>query len=303
MISHISPAGAARRMTTMEEILPGLLMKFELENPAGSHKWRSAQLIIDRAVERGDIVPGQTTVLEKTGGNFGFGLALACRKYSIPVEVVVGLTFSAKKRQLLENFGAKSVALDKLEAGMKQPEVIDWLLDHQRSLGRSYYFTDQHHNPDGVEAHEVGTGGEIISQLQRFAGLERVTFVGCAGTGAHMTGVCRALQSAGLLAEAVLVEPEGCDSRESVFVPHTLEGISVGIAPPLLDWDLVGRHRTVSHEDMLTVQDQVIAEYGYLIGNTSAACLKVSFDLIREISDKAAHKVLTIAYDHALWYI
>ena len=303
MISQTSSAMAPQRVTAMEELSPGLVMKFELENLAGSHKWRAAKLIIERAMQRGDIVPGKTTVLEKTGGNFGFALALACRKYNVPVEVVVGLSFSAKKRQLLKTFGATSVALDKLEAGMSQPEVIDWLLEHQQSLGRSYYFTDQHHNVDGTEAHELGTGREIISQLRQFAGLERVTFVGCAGTGAHMTGVSRALRSEGLLAEAVLVEPEGCDSRKNLFVAHSLEGISVGISPPLLDWDLIGRHRTVSHDDMVAVREGVVAEHGYLIGNTSAACLKVGRDIVEEIPDKKAHKVLTIAYDNALWYV
>ncbi|MEM9523595.1 MAG: pyridoxal-phosphate dependent enzyme [Pseudomonadota bacterium] len=289
--------------TAMREIESGLLMKFELDNPAGSHKWRAARNIIKRALERGDIVLGKTTVIEKTGGNFGFGLALACRTYGVPVEVVIGLSFSAKKRKAIEDFGAKSIGIDKLEQGMQPREVIEWYLAHQDALGKSYYYTDQLNNVDGLEAHEMETGPEIVRQLRDYPGLEKVTFISSAGTGAHITGIARVLEREGLLAETVLMEPEGCDSRQNKFVDHALEGISVGVAPPLLDWDLIGRHETVSHEDMLRIQADFIGEHGYMIGNTSAACLKVAREVNEKITDKTRHKVLTLAYDHALWYI
>lgn len=289
--------------TALREISEGLLMKFELDNPAGSHKWRAARNIIRRGIERGDIVPGRTTVLEKTGGNFGFGLAQACRSYGVPVEVVIGLSFSARKRKAIEDFGARSVGIDMLEAGRQPREVIEWLLAHQEELGRSYYYTDQLNNRDGLEAHEIETGPEIVAQLRGIPGLERVTFVSTAGTGAHMTGIARVLKREGLLAEAILVEPEGCDSRTGTFVDHALEGIAVGVVPPLLDWDLIGGHATVSHADMQRVQTAFIQEQGYMIGNTSAACLKVSRDVLAGIGDRARHKVLTLAYDHALWYL
>jgi cysteine synthase len=46
--------------------------------------------------------PGVTTVIEKTGGSFGFGLLAACHKYQVAVELAVGLGFSQTKRDLLE---------------------------------------------------------------------------------------------------------------------------------------------------------------------------------------------------------
>lgn len=295
-------AGVVVEPTTMREISPGLLMKFELENPGGSHKWRAARHIVDCAVQRGDVVLGETTIIEKTGGNFGLGLVLACASYGLPIDLVVGPGFSAKKRGMLESYGATCVGDDMLKDGVSPPEVVDFLIDHQVENGKQYFFTNQHQNNDGTVAHELETGAEIVSQLSKIEGLEKVTFVSCAGTGAHMTGISKALDKAGLLDRAILVDPDGCNSREGVFIEHPLEGISV-MVPPLLDWTLVADRRTVTEQEMREVQLQFAKDAGFLIGNTSAACLKVSQDICREYAQDPTHKVLTIAYDHALWYL
>ncbi|WP_202034480.1 pyridoxal-phosphate dependent enzyme [Rhizobium rhizogenes] len=277
-------------------------MKFEMDNPGGSHKWRAARRIIDFAVERGDITIGKTTILEKTGGNFGFGLALACAEYGLPIDLVVGPSFSIRKRKLLEQYGAICVGDDMMRDGMRPPDVTDWLLENQSSLGKTYFFTNQHFNIDGTDAHEFETGKEIVEQLREIPGLEQVTFIGCAGTGAHMTGISKALNKAGLLARAIFVDPDGCDSQAGIFVEHPFEGISVMI-PPLLDWSLVHDHRTVTTAEMRETQLQFARSNGFLIGNTSAACLKIASDISREKQVNGRHKVFTIAYDHALWYL
>lgn len=54
-----------------------ILTKLEMNNPGGSHKYRAASFIIETALRSGKITPGLTTVIEKTGGNFGFGLVAA----------------------------------------------------------------------------------------------------------------------------------------------------------------------------------------------------------------------------------
>src|SRR4051812_38119981 len=114
--------------TPLREIEPGLLVKFELDNAGASHKMRAARYIVRCAVEAGDVVPGRTTVIEKTGGNFGFGLLLACADIGVPVELAVGLSFSPLKRRFLEVSGATLIGIDKLRAGATPREVVDWHL-------------------------------------------------------------------------------------------------------------------------------------------------------------------------------
>lgn len=287
--------------TPLIEIEPGLLIKFEIDNPGASHKVRAARYIVRGGVASGEIVPGETTIIEKTGGNFGFGLALACTEIGVPVELAVGLSFSPLKRRFLESFGAKLIGVERLKKGATPREVVEWHLANAAALGKKYFYTDQFNNMGCLAAHEQETGPEIVSQLHAWAELDAITFVGCAGTGAHLTGIARALGSAGYRTDVVLVEPEGCDSRAGVFINHSFEGMAVGVKPPLLDWNLVSETVPVKQSAMLATQRQFAAMHGYFVGNTSAACISVARDLIGRASKP--HKIFTIAYDHGLWYV
>jgi cysteine synthase len=287
--------------TPMVEIEPGLLIKFEIDNPGASHKVRAARYIIRQAVENNEIIPRETTVIEKTGGNFGFGLLLACAEIGVPVELAVGLSFSPLKRRYLEVFGAKLIGIDRLKEGATPRTVVEWHLANAKELGKKYFYTDQFNNPGSLAAHEKETGPEIVSQLRAWPEVDTISFVGCAGTGAHLTGIARALRSAGYRTDVILVEPEGCDSRAGIFIDHRFEGMAVGVKPPLLDWDLVSETIRVDQDSMLSEQSQFAAKHGYFVGNTSAACISAARTLANRTSKN--HKIFTMAYDHGLWYV
>lgn len=152
-----------------------------------------------------------------------------------------------------------------------------------------------------MEAHEFETGPEIADQLDaRDDDTRRLHFVVCAGTGAHLTGITRALRRRDFDVAVTLVEPEGCDSRNGVFVNHRLEGMAVGVKPPLLDWDLVDEVRRVDQTTMLDEQQRFAKRHGWMVGNTSAACLAIAADMAARRT--GGRKVLSMAYDHGLWY-
>lgn len=287
-------------ITPLREVQPGLLLKFEGDNAGGSHKVRAARFIVRSGLDSGEIVPGHTTVIEKTGGNFGFGLAIACRAHDVPVELAVGLSFSPVKRRCLELFGARLIGLEMLERGASPREVVEWHLQNQQELQRSYFYTDQFRNAASVAAHELETGPEIVAQLQAWPRVKKLTFVACAGTGASLVGIAKALKSAGYTVEVVLVEPQGCDSRRGVFTEHKLEGMAVGVVPPFLDWSLIDDVRTVDYEAVLDTRKAFARSTGYLVGNTTAACLAVANTLAPCAAEDT--KVLAILYDHGLWY-
>ena len=285
----------------MREIEPGLLIKFELDNAGASHKARAARYIVRSAVQSGEIVPDETTVIEKTGGNFGFGLILACAEIGVPVELAVGLSFSPLKRRCLESFGGTLIGVDSLKQGATPREVVEWHLANAAALGKKYYYTDQFNNRGSLDAHDLETGPEIVSQLKEWAQVDTITFVSCAGTGAHLTGIARALLRAKYQTNVVLVEPAGCDSRAGMFVDHRLEGMAVGVKPPLLDWDLVAETRRIDQNQMLATQQRFATQHGYFVGNSSAACIAVAQEIKARSNER--HKVLAIAYDHGLWYV
>jgi cysteine synthase len=290
----------SRPVTDLHEVLPGLLAKFECNNAGGSHKVRAARFIVESAIASGAVVPGESTVIEKTGGNFGFGLAVACRSHDIRVELAVGLSFSPIKRHYLELVGAHLVGVKMLEDGATPREVVEWHLEHADALGRNYFYTDQFSNGASVAAHEFETGPEIAEQLKAWPSVRKLTFVACAGTGASLTGIAKGLISAGYVVDVILVEPAGCESRNNVFIEHKLEGMSVGVAPPFLDWSLITETRAVAHESVVAAQLAFAQRTGYLVGNTTSACLSVAIPIATTMP--VDQKVLSVIYDHGLWY-
>lgn len=284
--------------TPIINICDNLYLKLELFNPSGSHKIRAVRHIIETAIDRGEVIPGKTTIIEKTGGNFGYGLITVCKQYGLSIELAVGLGFSKKKRQYLESMGAILIGQDLLEKGWTPKEVIDYHLSHSVRLGKNYFYTDQFNNPSSYFGHLESTGPEIGCQLKMLTPDRHLLFVACAGTGASLMGVRQALIYQGFKVSTCLVEPANTDAKSGVFGDHRFEGMSVGVNPPFLDWDIVDHRYFVTQDEMLDSQRWFAAHHGHLIGNTSAACLHTA----RAMGKKCPLSVLSIVYDSGLWY-
>jgi len=278
-----------------------ILTKLEMNNPGGSHKYRAARFIIETALRSGAIIPGVTTIIEKTGGNFGFGLVAACHKYNVAVELAVGLGFSQMKRDLLECFGATLIGKEMLSAGASPKEVVNYHLENQIALGRSYYYTNQFENPVGVNAHRFETAVELAQQLALAGVGKDLMFVGGAGTGASFTGITLGLRDQGFEVATALIDPLGCDSREGIFTDHRFEGMAVGVCPPFLDWSLVDVRCQVSQYEMLEAQRRFYMQTGTFVGNTAAACLSAA-QRLAQLAEHRHRTFVTIAYDSGLWY-
>jgi hypothetical protein len=62
-------------LTPLLAVQANWFVKMDCLLPGHSHKSRAAQYIVQAGIRDGLIIPGQTTLIEKTGGNFGLGLA------------------------------------------------------------------------------------------------------------------------------------------------------------------------------------------------------------------------------------
>lgn len=184
-------------MSRLIKSLGRIYTKLEMDNPSGSHKYRAATEIIDAALRSGKIIPGKTTIIEKSGGNFGLGLLAACQKYRVSVELAVGLGFSRAKRAFLECSGARLIGTDLLKEGASPKEVISYYLENQECMGKSYYYPDQFNNKLAVDAHRYETAAELAMQLLIAGAGKNIVFIGCAGTGASFTGVVQGLKDRG----------------------------------------------------------------------------------------------------------
>ena len=93
-----------------------MLVKLESANPGLSVKDRAADDIVADAERRGLIRPGDT-VIERTSGNMGTGLALACLRRGYEFVVVMSKGNSAERRQMLAALGAKVVLVPQVTGG------------------------------------------------------------------------------------------------------------------------------------------------------------------------------------------
>jgi cysteine synthase len=77
--------------------------------------------------------------------------------------------------------------------------------------------------------------------------------------------------------------------------------MSVGVPPPFLDWNFISEVRTVTYEEVVDTRKTFARTSGFLVGNTAAACLTVANEMAQDVAHD--RKVLSILYDHGLWYV
>lgn len=286
-------------LTSMISPHANLRVKLEHANPAGSHKARAARRIIHKAIADGELKPGgQRRVIEKSGGNFGIGLAYEAAKYDIGVDLVIGLSFSQVKRRLCEEFGARLIGVDLLQQGVQPKEIIARLLDE---CGGDYFFTDQFANPENLNAHLCETAPEAVAQIEheigRFNGL---TIILSAGTGAHASALKTVLQREFTNVQLIIVEPQNCSFRAGVFGAHSQQGAAVGVAPPFLDLGIVDAFEPVLDHEVIEGQRRMARDCGIYPGPTGGA----NYFLARTVAQQQPDRlIVTMTYDAGEAYL
>ena len=161
-----------------------VLLKLEGNSPAGSVKDRPALSMIQRAEQRGDIVPGDT-LIEATSGNTGIALAMAAAIMGYRMILIMPDNATMERRWAMEAYGAELILVTK-EEGMEGARDLAMQMQDD---GKGKVL-NQFGNLDNPEAHYVGTGPEIWQQTSG-----QVThFVSSMGTTGTIMGTSRYLK-------------------------------------------------------------------------------------------------------------
>lgn len=276
-----------------------ILVKLENYNPTGSHKYRAAKFIINKAIADRHLKPGgKKRIIEKSGGNLGVGLAFEAGRLGIGVDLVIGLSFSPLKRSLCQQFGAKLIGLELLQEGLQPKQIISKVL---KENGEEYFFTNQFNNVENLRAHYEETGTEILSQLQdEKLEQKEIILVKGAGTGASITGISQRLKENLNKFRVFLVNPSGCDLEKKVFKDHIMEGTMVGVYPPFLNLNSINEVIPVTNEQAIEGQKMFARKTGIFPGVSSGA----NFYAASVISEKFKDSIiLTVAYDWGEGYL
>lgn len=247
-----------------------ILVKCEHMNPGGSIKDRIALSIVDDAEARGVLRPGMT-MIEATAGNTGVGLALVAAARGYELVCVMPEKMSVDKRDALRAMGARVIVAP--NAPPTDPENFQNIA-RRLALEEGWFLTDQFENPANVRAHELGTGQELLEQVDGPIG----AFVSGSGTGGTITGVGRRLKAADPRTRVVLADPIGSSLAAWVETgelgpggPYEIEGIGSSKISGILDGEVIDSAERVSDAESFAMVKRLVREEGLYVGGSAGA--------------------------------
>ena len=272
-------------------------VKLESFNPTGSYKDRMALAMIEEAEGRGELRPGMT-VVEYTAGSTGSSLALICAVKGYRFEVVTSDAFSQEKLKTMEAMGAH-LNLISSEDGRITAELTERMIERAGELAArsDSYFTNQLHNRDSLVGYRK-VGEELLKQV----GETIDAFVAGVGTAGLLMGVSQAFKERGTGTRIVALEPASSPIiSKGESGSHHVEGVGIGLVPPLLDADLYDDVLAVEEEEAREIAHRLAREEGVFAGTSTGLNVAGAIRIAKELG--AGHTVVSVAVDTGLKYV
>lgn len=282
----------------LQKIVPkdaaSVYLKLEEFNPGGSIKARIAFRMIIDAEEKKILKPNSgQTIIEPTGGNTGVGLAMVGAVRGYNVILVVPDNYSREKIEILKVYGAKVILSDSKKGNDSHIEKVKAIVKEQHP---EYIWLNQFANMSNPKAHYETTGKEIIEALEKVD-----CFVAGVGTGGTITGVGKVIKEKFPDALIVGVQPMGCDILNGKATPHRIQGLAIGMLPPVLDVNIVHNVLSIEFDEAVEYMKLLAREEGLLVGISSGANVCATIKMAKELGE--GKTVVTIAPDSGRSYL
>lgn len=266
-----------------------IYVKLEQFNAGFSVKSRVAKAMVKDAIENDILKPGDT-IIEATGGNTGMGLAIMSTIYKFKFVAVVPDNYSRERIAMLKHYNAEVILADSKKGNdshiLKTREL--------QECNPNWVCLDQFSNTSCINAHYYGTAQEIIEKITPDA------FVACVGSGGTFTGVSKRLKQLKSSTKCYVAQPNGCDILKGTAIQHKIQGVSLGIIPPLLDYSLIDGTINVDYADVKEELLFLLKNEAIFLGISSGANIVAARALAREIGDGGC--VCTVAPDGGQYY-
>lgn len=159
------------------------------------------------------------------------------------------------------------------------------------------FFTDQINNPNAISGYER-IGIEILAQLDRPVDV----FCGGVGTAGMLTGVSKRLRESNADTRIIALEPASAPLlSKGQRGAHRVEGIGIGMVPPLLQPEAYHEVRAVDESDARTMARRLAREEGILASISSGLNVAAAVQLARELG--LGYTVVTVACDSGMKYL
>jgi cysteine synthase A len=277
--------------------------KAEFMNPGQSVKDRAALWIIRDAVARGALAPGGT-IVEGTAGNTGIGLALVGASMGFKTVIVIPVTQSQEKKDMLRLAGAELVEVPAVP--YRNPNNFvrysERLADElAKTEPNGAIWANQFDNVANRQAHFDSTGPEIWDQT----GGNVDGFVCAVGSGGTLAGVGLALQPKGV--KIGIADPMGA-GLYSYYTTGEIatEGSSIaeGIGQVRITKNLDGftpdMAWQVSDDEALPYVFDLAQQEGMVLGASSGVNIAGAVRMAREMGP--GHTIVTVLCDYGNRY-
>jgi len=293
IIDYIGNTPLVQLKIIVTEDMADIYVKLEEFNAGGSVKSRVAIEMIREAQKEGILIPhsGQT-LIEPTGGNTGIGLAIAASVLGYKLILVIPNNYSKEKIKMLEAYGVTVYLSDSTTGNDSHIRLVREIVEEHPE----YVWLDQLGNMANVNAHYKGTGKEIVAELEQID-----CFVAGMGSSGTVSGTGKAIKEEFPNAEVVVVQPQGCKSLEGISIPHKIQGLSIGMIPPILQKDIIDYSMDVTYEEASTTMKLLARKEGLLIGISSGANICAALKLATKLGKGKV--VVTVAPDSGRSYL
>lgn len=256
-----------------------------------------AKSIIEGAERRGDLRPGMS-VIELSGGSTGSSLAFVCAQKGYPLRIVTSDAFASEKLRTIVAFGGELI-IEPSEGGQITPGLIPRMIERAQKLAEDdgVYWTDQFHNEDAFIGYR-----NVVTELLEQMSDPVDAFCAGVGTGGMLAGASRALRELRAGTEIIAVEPASAPLLSHGRTgSHHVEGVGVGIVPPLLKPEDYSRVLAIEETEARSMARRLAREEGIFAGTSSSMNVVAAIQLALELG--SGHTVVTVACDFGLKYL
>jgi S-sulfo-L-cysteine synthase (O-acetyl-L-serine-dependent) len=243
--------------------------KLEGQNPGGSVKDRAALGMINGALKRGDIKPGDTLV-EATSGNTGIALAMIAAMKGLKIKLLMPENATEERVKSMKAYGAEVILTPAEKTIEYSRELAQEMADEH-----GYFQLNQFANPDNYKMHERTTGPEIWRDTDG-----KIThFVSAMGTTGTIMGVSRYLKKQNSDIRIVGTQP-----TEGSSIPG-IRRWSPEFLPKIFEADRVDETVDVSQDEATEMARRMAKEEGIFAGMSSGGALTAALKIADQLDD------------------